>query len=40
MVRPPLDPLTKEQAAAFVADLTQIGFTMPGLKEARAPTAA
>ena len=40
MVRPPLDPLTKEQAAAFVSDLKQIGFTMPGLKEARAPTAA
>ena len=40
MVRPPLDPLTKEQAAAFASELKQIGFTMPGLKEARAPAAA
>ena len=40
MVRPPLDPLTKEQAASLISELKQIGFTMPGLKEARAHAAA
>ena len=40
MVRPPLDPLTKEQAASLISELKQIGFTMPGLKEARANAAA
>ena len=40
MVRPPLDPLTKAQAAAFIPELRQIGFTMPGLKEMHAHRAA
>jgi 4-hydroxy-tetrahydrodipicolinate synthase len=40
MVRPPLDPLTKEQAAQFIADLKQIEFTMPGLREMHAHRAA
>jgi 4-hydroxy-tetrahydrodipicolinate synthase len=31
-VRPPLVELTAEQAQALKAELTQIGFTMPGLK--------
>jgi 4-hydroxy-tetrahydrodipicolinate synthase len=39
-VRPPLDALTKEQAASLIAELKEIGFTMPGLKEARAHAAA
>ncbi|HSN40650.1 MAG TPA: dihydrodipicolinate synthase family protein [Burkholderiales bacterium] len=34
-VRPPLMALTKEQAASLIKELEQIGFTMPGLKEAR-----
>ncbi len=33
-VRPPLVELTAEQAQSLAAELTQIGFTMPGLKEA------
>ena len=40
MVRPPLDPMTKEQASAFIPELRQIGFTMPGLKEMHAHKAA
>jgi len=36
-VRPPLLPLTAEQAAAFIIELQQIGFTMPGLKRACVP---
>ena len=36
-VRPPLVELTAEQARSLAAELTQIGFTMPGLK---APAAA
>ena len=36
-VRPPLLPLTAEQAAAFIMELQQIGFTMPGLKRACVP---
>jgi 4-hydroxy-tetrahydrodipicolinate synthase len=40
MVRPPLDALTKAQAASLISELGQIGFTMPGLKEARAHAAA
>ena len=39
-VRPPLDPLTPQQAASLVLELKQIGFTMPGLKEARIHAAA
>ncbi|OGA44759.1 MAG: dihydrodipicolinate synthase family protein [Betaproteobacteria bacterium RIFCSPLOWO2_12_FULL_62_58] len=39
-VRPPLDSLTKAQAASLIAELKQIGFTMPGLKEMRAHKAA
>jgi len=31
-VRPPLLPLNAAQTAAFLAELQQIGFTMPGLK--------
>src|SRR3989454_4235896 len=31
-VRPPLVALTKEQAAALVSDLKQLGFDMPGLR--------
>jgi len=31
-VRPPLIELTAEQAQSLAAELTQIGFTMPGLK--------
>jgi len=31
-VRPPLLPLSADQAAAFITELQQIGFTMPGLK--------
>ncbi len=40
VVRPPLDPLTREQATNFITELRQIGFTMPGLKEGRAHAAA
>jgi 4-hydroxy-tetrahydrodipicolinate synthase len=32
-VRPPLVALTEEQAASLMAELDQIGFTMPGLRE-------
>ena len=39
-VRPPLDSLTKEQAVSLIAELKQIGFTMPRLKEMRAHAAA
>jgi 4-hydroxy-tetrahydrodipicolinate synthase len=39
-VRPPLDGLTREQAVSLIAELKQIGFTMPGLKEMRAHKAA
>jgi 4-hydroxy-tetrahydrodipicolinate synthase len=35
--RPPLLPLAAEQAAAFIMELQQIGFTMPGLKRACVP---
>jgi 4-hydroxy-tetrahydrodipicolinate synthase len=31
-VRPPLVPLTREQTTSLVDDLTQRGFTMPGLR--------
>ena len=31
-VRPPLLPLSADQTAAFITELQQIGFTMPGLK--------
>jgi 4-hydroxy-tetrahydrodipicolinate synthase len=37
-VRPPLTPLTKEQAAKVVSDLEALAFEMPGLK--RTETAA
>jgi 4-hydroxy-tetrahydrodipicolinate synthase len=40
MVRPPLDQLTPQQAASLISELKQIGFTMPGLKEARIHAAA
>jgi 4-hydroxy-tetrahydrodipicolinate synthase len=33
-VRPPLLPLSADQSAAFITELQQIGFTMPGLKRA------
>ena len=39
-VRPPLDSLTGEQATSLIAELKQIDFTMPGLKEMRAHAAA
>ena len=39
-VRPPLMELTKQQAASLAAELAEIGFTMPGLKEARAAASA
>ena len=32
-VRPPLDPLTKEQAAKVIQDLETLGFEMPGLRK-------
>jgi 4-hydroxy-tetrahydrodipicolinate synthase len=31
-VRPPLVPLTREQASALVGELRQRGFDMPGLR--------
>jgi 4-hydroxy-tetrahydrodipicolinate synthase len=40
MVRPPLEPLTQEQAASLIEELRQIEFAMPGLKETRAQKAA
>ena len=40
VVRPPLDALTKAQAASLISELKQIGFTMPGLKDARIHAAA
>ena len=39
MVRPPLDNLTPEQAVALIAELKQLDFDMPGLKETSAHTA-
>jgi 4-hydroxy-tetrahydrodipicolinate synthase len=39
-VRPPLLPLSADQTAAFITELQQIGFTMPGLKRACAPAVA
>jgi 4-hydroxy-tetrahydrodipicolinate synthase len=39
-VRPPLMELTKEQAASLAAELAQIGFKMPGLKESRTAAPA
>lgn len=38
-VRPPLLPLTEAQRASFLAELQQLGFTMPGLKTACATAA-
>jgi 4-hydroxy-tetrahydrodipicolinate synthase len=32
-VRPPLDPLTKEQTAKVIQDLEKLGFEMPGLRK-------
>jgi 4-hydroxy-tetrahydrodipicolinate synthase len=39
-VRPPLLELTKAEQTALATELAEIGFTMPGLKEARAQAAA
>jgi len=39
-VRPPLLPLSANQTAAFITELQQIGFTMPGLKRACAQAVA
>ena len=39
MVRPPLDNLTPEQAVSLIADLKQLDFAMPGLKEMSAHAA-
>jgi 4-hydroxy-tetrahydrodipicolinate synthase len=39
-VRPPLLPLSADQSAAFITELQQIGFTMPGLKRACAQAVA
>jgi len=39
-VRPPLMELTKQQAASLAAELAEIGFNMPGLKEARVAASA
>jgi 4-hydroxy-tetrahydrodipicolinate synthase len=39
-VRPPLVELTAEQAKSLAAELKQIGFTMPGLKRAKAAVTA
>ncbi|MCI3953392.1 MAG: dihydrodipicolinate synthetase, partial [Burkholderiales bacterium] len=39
MVRPPLDNLTPEQAVSLIAELKQLDFTMPGLKEMSAHAA-
>ncbi|MBM3222927.1 MAG: dihydrodipicolinate synthase family protein [Candidatus Tectomicrobia bacterium] len=39
-VRPPLMPLTAAQTAAFLPELDQLGFTMPGLKLACAAAVA
>jgi 4-hydroxy-tetrahydrodipicolinate synthase len=39
-VRPPLTPLTSEQAAKVVRDLEALGFGMPGLKRAETAAAA
>jgi 4-hydroxy-tetrahydrodipicolinate synthase len=39
-VRPPLVPLTSEQAQSLAQELKQIGFTMPGLKRPEAAVAA
>jgi 4-hydroxy-tetrahydrodipicolinate synthase len=33
VVRPPLTPLTAEQAQALAADLEQKGFVMPGIAQ-------
>ena len=38
-VRPPLVPLSAEQAKSLAAELKQIGFTMPGLKRVEAAAA-
>jgi 4-hydroxy-tetrahydrodipicolinate synthase len=39
-VRPPLDRLTAEQSADLIAQLTKVGFTMPGiLSSLRSPAA-
>ena len=39
-VRPPLLPLSADQTAAFITELQQIGFTMPGLKRTYAHAVA
>ena len=39
-VRPPLTPLTKEQATKVVSDLAALGFQMPGLKRTETAAAA
>jgi 4-hydroxy-tetrahydrodipicolinate synthase len=39
MVRPPLDSLTPEQAVSLIAELKQLDFGMPGLKEMSAHAA-
>ena len=39
-VRTPLLPLSAHQTAAFITELQQIGFTMPGLKRAGAQAVA
>jgi 4-hydroxy-tetrahydrodipicolinate synthase len=39
-VRPPLLPLNADQAVAFIAELQQLGFTMPSLKRAYATAVA
>lgn len=39
-VRPPLLPLTAEQRVSFIAELEQLGFTMPGLAPARTQAVA
>lgn len=38
-VRPPLVQITQAQAAKVIADLDKLGFTMPGLKRAKAQAA-
>jgi len=38
-VRPPLIELTKAESGALASELREIGFTMPGLKEARTQAA-
>lgn len=39
-VRPPLQPLTAAETASFLAELHDIGFTMPGLQQGRAKAVA